>query len=120
MNKVISFFVAGLKFGDYKKIPDFKSGESVILRNEPENPYDPNAIELLVRKDDHSFYKLGHVPRGDTYILHAYRVAKIPLKAILFSYNLSLPTEKSALIVVNSETILDTKKDSDIPFMNLE
>lgn len=119
MNKVNSFFVAGLKFGQHRQIPNLKSGERIVLRANPDNEYDPNAIELLVPKNDHEFWMIGHVPRSDTYLLHAYRVKEIPLKATLFSYNTTLPLEKSALIVVESETILDTSDGKDIKFVNI-
>lgn len=119
MNKVSSFFVAGLKFGQHKQIPGLKSGEQVFLRNNPNNEYDPNAIELLIRENDHSFYKLGHVPRSETYLLHAYRLKNIPLRATLFSYNPSFPNEKAALVSVEAETKLEITDEEQFEFVNL-
>lgn len=41
-------------------------GDTLILRAEPDNPYDPEAIRVEDTKGNH----LGYIPRTDTYQWH--------------------------------------------------
>lgn len=58
---VKSFHIAGFQHYDGALVLDMlKPGKKLKMVPEPENPYDPNAIELRYKK-----VKLGYVPRGD-------------------------------------------------------
>jgi hypothetical protein len=42
------FFVAGVQFHDIKKcLSEIQEGDVLILRSEPHNQYDPNAVAIL-------------------------------------------------------------------------
>ena len=60
-SKQISMFhIAGFQYHDGALVLDeLKPGKKLKMVPEPDNPYDPNAIELRFRKT-----KLGYVPRG--------------------------------------------------------
>ncbi|MBS9777538.1 MAG: HIRAN domain-containing protein [Gammaproteobacteria bacterium] len=53
-------------------------GEPVILRREPDNEYDKNAIEVLTRNN----MKLGYLPKKDNVVI----AALIDQKCEMFSY----------------------------------
>lgn len=72
-------FLAGTSFYDMKaflQYPEFPAGLALVLRREPGNQYDANAIEVLLERralaaagyrppDGREIYKLGHVPAKD-------------------------------------------------------
>lgn len=116
MNKITSFFVAGLKFHKHKEIEGLKSETRVHLIAELDNPYDGKAIKILADVDG-SFYMIGYVPKEQTYTLHNYRVEQIPIKATLVSYNKAFPDHKAALIVVESEQLLE--ENGQVDFINV-
>ena len=61
------FSVAGYAYYDGEEVEgSLKPGELLVLRAEPENPYDSFAVEIL-RKDG---AKLGYVPRSDNKAIH--------------------------------------------------
>lgn len=58
---VKTFHIAGFQHYDGASVLDkLKPGEKLKMVAEPDNPYDPNAIELRCGK-----MKLGYVPRGE-------------------------------------------------------
>lgn len=58
---VKSFHIAGFQHYDGALVLDkLKPGKKLKMVPDPENPYDPNAIELRYKKT-----KLGYVPRDD-------------------------------------------------------
>jgi len=76
--KTFHFTIAGTFASDYKQFRgDIPAGTPVLLRRQPDNPHDPNAIEVSIRRADveedvlpapgpdgvlHPVYKLGMVP----------------------------------------------------------
>ena len=62
---VNTFYVAGFQRYDGALVLDkLKPGKKLKMVPEPENPYDPNAIELRYKKA-----KLGYVPRTENEML---------------------------------------------------
>ncbi|MCR5582396.1 MAG: HIRAN domain-containing protein [Eggerthellaceae bacterium] len=60
-----SFYVAGFRYYDGALVLDkLKPGTKLKLVPAPDNPFDPNAIELRYKKT-----KLGFVPRVDNGLL---------------------------------------------------
>ena len=58
---VNTFHIAGFQYYDRAFVLDkLKPGKKLKMAAEPENPYDPNAIELRYKK-----VKLGYVPRTE-------------------------------------------------------
>lgn len=58
---VESFFIAGFQYHDGALVLEkLKPGKKLKMALEPDNPYDPNAIELRYKKA-----KLGYVPRTE-------------------------------------------------------
>ncbi len=58
---VKSFFVAGFQHYDGALVLDkLKPGKKLKMTHCPDNPHDPNAVELRYKK-----VKLGYVPRTD-------------------------------------------------------
>ena len=58
---ILETYVTGLYYYDFEKVRNWLPvGEELILRREPENPYDERAIEVLTV----SGTKLGYVPRA--------------------------------------------------------
>ena len=56
---LISCYIAGFTYYDgLDVINELKPGTPVVLKSEPENPYDPNAVSIYY--DD---TKLGYVPK---------------------------------------------------------
>ena len=52
----------GTQYYDYAKVSGgLTAGQRLVLRREPENPYDPLAVEVLT--EDRT--KLGYLPRSD-------------------------------------------------------
>jgi len=53
------FHIAGFTYYNGVDVfEDLKIGKELLLKAEPENPYDPNAVAIYYQKD-----KLGFVPR---------------------------------------------------------
>ena len=58
--QISMFYVAGFQYYDGAFVLDeLKPGKKLKMVAEPDNPYDPNAIELRFKKT-----KLGYVPRS--------------------------------------------------------
>jgi intein/homing endonuclease len=56
---LFDFFVAGYKYYDgYKALFTLKAGDEVILKREPDNEYDDQAVAVFTIDG----YKLGYVP----------------------------------------------------------
>ena len=56
----MSLAIAGTSYHGYDGVAAaLRIGERLVLRREPENPHDPNAIEILTEAG----VKLGYVPR---------------------------------------------------------
>jgi single-stranded-DNA-specific exonuclease len=61
MAQAIQTPVAGVSFGDRQAIvADLQTGDPVVLRREPTNPYDINAIQVLSQAGQ----LIGFVPRA--------------------------------------------------------
>lgn len=59
--KVSTFYIAAFQHYDGAFVLDeLKPGKKLEMVPDPENPFDPNAIELRFKKT-----KLGYVPRDD-------------------------------------------------------
>ncbi len=59
MNTSPLFPIAGFRYYDGDvAFPELQPGTALTLRAQPDNPYDPDAIEIL-----HGAWKLGYVPR---------------------------------------------------------
>ena len=59
--QISTFHVAGFQYYDGAFVLDeLKPGKKLEMVPEPDNPYDPNAIELRFKKT-----KLGYVPRSE-------------------------------------------------------
>jgi hypothetical protein len=55
----LDFYIAGFTYWDgLDAIGDIKLGTEVILKGEPDNPYDPEAVAIFV--GDH---KIGYMPK---------------------------------------------------------
>ena len=56
----VEFRIAGWQYGPGESmLSEIRAGETLLLEPEPNNPYDPNAVQILTR----SGVKLGYVPR---------------------------------------------------------
>ncbi|MDI1471669.1 hypothetical protein THER_1821 [Thermodesulfovibrio sp. N1] len=57
--------VAGFSYYDGEKVwQKLKENDKLVLKREPTNPYDENAIEIYWKK-----WKLGYVPRVDNSVI---------------------------------------------------
>jgi len=57
------FYVAGVQFHDSKSIQEkIKEGTELIIRSEPTNRFDPNAVALLFLDEDLGDVMVGYVP----------------------------------------------------------
>lgn len=88
----VNFSIAGWQYYEGKSTP-LKIGETVQLRHEPRNRYDPNAVEILTQ----SGKKLGYVPR---YLARDVmnRVSISPINAIISNIQ-PLTIEESQVFV---------------------
>jgi hypothetical protein len=67
---LITTFVAGFQYYDGMRpevAATLREGVELILRREPHNPYDENAIEVITLEG----FKLGYLPRVDNQVLAA-------------------------------------------------
>lgn len=66
-----SFTIVGMRFhpGAQDRLDSLEPGTPLILKREPSNPYDENAIEVYHEADGLPPQKLGYVPRGKAEIL---------------------------------------------------
>lgn len=79
MNPILSFHVAGVQHGDVTEVRDIQSGMELVLRPEPDNEHDPDAI-LVLTKDG---IKLGYVPRKFTAAVHGLNAKSINYTPVL-------------------------------------
>lgn len=57
--------LAGRKFHDADLVwDDLHIGQSLRMEREMNNPYDPNAVQVIFNKDGEDFL-LGYIPRSD-------------------------------------------------------
>jgi hypothetical protein len=73
-------------------------GDELELRREPENPHDPNAIEVYTQNG----YKLGYVPMIEN-----------PIPAALADQNIAIGAEISGLIDAPADNLDDYLEDDE-------
>ena len=78
MSNIIKTKIAGVfKYPDAKPImKGMQPGTLFKWKAEPDNPYDPNAIELFVA-GEHDWVKCGYVPKAVASSLTANRISAI-------------------------------------------
>lgn len=81
MHPVHTDRVAGLFHHQHKSIA-IAPGDELTLQPEPENPYDANAIKILLRGA-----MLGYVPRTSTWRIHPYLASGQRTFACVLAYN---------------------------------
>jgi hypothetical protein len=96
---LIDIFVAGFQYYDGMRDEVARSlqvGNEVLLKREPENKYDENAIEVYTL----SGYKLGYLPRSDNTVIAAIADQDIEIGAELCLVDLkATPWERVAVSV---------------------
>ena len=63
-----NFYIAGFTYYDGVDVfENFKIGAELLLKAEPENPFDPNAVAIYYHDT-----KLGYVPRSENELLRKF------------------------------------------------
>lgn len=96
---LIDVFIAGYQYYEGMKeevVQSLQIDDSVVLKREPKNRYDENAIEVYTR----SGHKLGYLPRSDNTVLAAMADQDVELMAKLSHIDRHAPPwERAALSV---------------------
>jgi len=106
---LMSCNIAGFTYYDgIDVINNLQPGTHVILKSEPENPYDPNAVSIYYNET-----KLGYIPRAkNSYICDLlYFGHKDILEAKISSRNLDNHTEDQFHISVKIKDNRDNTED---------
>lgn len=86
--RLINFYIAGYQYHQGRKVEHLlKPSGMVVMRREPENHYDQNAIALYFQNT-----KIGYVPAVDNEILAQMLDNNILLEARIASVNPAYPT----------------------------
>jgi len=88
----MKFYIAGVKFHSYKSIlNDIVEGDNLMLVPEPENKFDPNAVQIHFNNFNKAAF-LGFVPKKFSSEVSAWiEVGKL-LECILIGFNKSAST----------------------------
>jgi len=99
MVHLLTTFVAGFQYYDGMKeevAETLREGAELVLRREPGNPHDENAIEVLTLEG----FKLGYLPRADNTVLAAMADQAIQLRAELTAVDIRTEPWNRALVSV--------------------
>ena len=87
------FYIAGVQFHEAPKIQDkLTEGTELILRPEPNNKYDPNAVALIYNDEDLGDVMIGYVPAKFSGEVSATLLTADIVKCILTEVNLGAKT----------------------------
>ncbi|MDZ8186440.1 MAG: DEAD/DEAH box helicase [Nostoc sp. ChiSLP02] len=87
----VNFSIAGWQYYQGEEVlQSLRRGEIVILKPEPNNRYDPNAIEIFVERNQVEI-KLGYVPRGLAYDINS----RIEVGQVRATISRILPSDSS-------------------------
>ena len=102
--------VAGTTFhplpeGGYVKVEQkFQSGDvpcaiaKAVLIPEPENPYDPGAVKVLVPLEDGSAFHIGYLPKAEP--LKAQIKAPVPARVKIFNHTANNPALSPSWVIM--------------------
>jgi hypothetical protein len=104
MNPIHTFHPAGIQHSEYRLRDNFVVGHPVKLIHNPDNQYDPNAIEIWYED-----VRIGFVPRKDTMIFHKRHAENLPTSAVLTAYDPTAPVWNMFIVTAfdDRETQLD-------------
>ena len=88
----MKFYIAGVKFHSYKSIlNDIVEGDNLMLVPEPENKFDPNAVQIHFNNFNKAAF-LGFVPKKFSSEVSAWIEVGKFLECLLFKFDKSAPT----------------------------
>lgn len=106
--QLIDVFVAGYQYYDGMReevAGSLRVGEEVLLKRQPDNQYDENAIEVYTLRG----YKLDYLPRSDNTVIAAIADQDIEIGAELSLIDLEAPSwERVAVCVYQVIPTLET------------
>uniref|UniRef100_A0A6M3XFL8 Putative HIRAN domain containing protein n=1 Tax=viral metagenome TaxID=1070528 RepID=A0A6M3XFL8_9ZZZZ len=83
----MKFFIAGVKFHNYKSIlSDITEGDNLVLFPEPENKFDPNAVQIHFDNGGKAAF-LGFVPKKFSSEVAGLLEIGRPLECVLTKFN---------------------------------
>ena len=88
------FYIAGVQFHESAKVQDnFKVGDELVIRPEPNNKYDPNAVALIYNNDgQEDDVMIGYVPAKFSGEASAILLTTDNVKCVLTEVNLAAKT----------------------------
>ncbi len=87
------FYIAGVQFHESARVQDkFTEGTELILRPEPNNKYDPNAVALIYNDEDLGDVMVGYVPAKFSGEVSATLLTADNVKCVLTEVNLNAKT----------------------------
>ena len=88
----MEFYIAGVKFHQYKSVlNDVTEGDNLVLIPEPENKFDPNAVQIHFDNGGVSAF-VGFVPKKFSSEVSGLIEIGKKLECILTGFNKSAPT----------------------------
>ena len=85
--KAMKFFIAGVKFHSYKDVlADIVEGDSLVLFPEPENKFDPNAVQIHFDNGGKAAF-LGFVPKKFSSEVAGMLEIGIPTECVLTKFS---------------------------------
>jgi len=119
MSNQWEFFIAGVQFHQAKRvINDLKEGMELELNPDPNNKYDPNAIEILYY-DLNEPTMLGFVPKKFSPEVAAFlEIAEIPICTITSIDPKAKPWEQIKVVIKEEEVDEEGPEIDAIPFDN--
>ena len=92
MSEKIEFYIAGVKFHQYKTVlNDVSEGNTLQLIPEPSNKFDPNAVQIYFDNGDKAAF-LGFVPKKFSSEVSALMEVGIELECTLIEFTRNAPT----------------------------
>ena len=88
------FYIAGVQFHNAATVQDnFKVGDELVIRPEPNNKYDPNAVALIWNNDgQEDDVMIGYVPAKFSGEASAILLTADNVKCVLTEVNLDAKT----------------------------
>jgi len=100
------FFIAGVKFHDlHKVIKEVEVGQTLTLKPDPTNKYDPNAIEIWIGET-----MVGFVPKKFSAEVAALLGVDLDIECVVTQVNPSAKTWEQCEVIIR-ETLIEAGPD---------